>query len=109
METATRRRTKPRTRRGTNRGRGPIEVSVKRTAHTRMVLLHLLAYSAAPDGWAAYADLRAACGRHRIAEPEFQAELGRLTDEGVVSVAEHRTPVGVRFNQYRIEREVIVR
>ena len=109
METATRRRTKARTRRGTNRGRGPIEVGMKRSSHARIVLVHLLAYSPGPDGWANYGSLRDACGRHRITEPEFQAELGRLTDEGVVSVAEHRAPGGVRFNQYRIEREVIVR
>lgn len=109
MQTAARRRTGPRGKRGTNRGRGPVVLGMKRSSHARLTLVHLLAYSSGPDGWADYSHLRDACKRHGIAEGEFQAELGRLTDEGVVSIAEHRTPGGVRFNQYRIEREVIVR
>ncbi|WFF09093.1 hypothetical protein O7622_11285 [Micromonospora sp. WMMD1076] len=82
---------------------------MKRSSHARIVLVHLLAYSAGPDGWANYSELLAACGRRGITEPQFQAELGRLCDEGLVSTAQHRTPAGVRFNQYRIDGEVKVR
>ncbi len=107
--TTDRRRTSPRGCRGTNRGRGPVRVDLRRSSHARIVLVHLLAYNAGPDGWATYSGLRVACERQRITEPQFQAELGRLCDEGLVSTAQHRTPGGVRFNQYRIEREVTVR
>ncbi|SIR12988.1 hypothetical protein [Micromonospora avicenniae] len=104
-------RTKPRTKRGTGRGKGPLVLSVRRSSHARIVLVHMLADAGMvrADGLIDYHPLRGAMRRSGVSQAEFERELGRLADEGHLSVEHYRTPDGLLLNRYRLATELRIK
>ncbi len=104
-------RTKSRTKRGTRRGRGPLVVSVRKSSRARIVLVHMLADAGMvrADGLVDYRPLRSAVLRHGVSLPEFERELGRLADEGVLAIERYRPPGGLLLSRYRLATELRVK